>query len=74
MPIFGGKSWLFQRKSWIFPRNLTQTHRNVTLGFLGFFIGPTRVFYFFKVATLTSTILCSRIRPMKTDQAVQDFV
>jgi len=49
---FGGKKTLFPkkldffRKSCIFPQNVSQLHRNLAWGFLGFFSGPSRAFNF----------------------------
>src|SRR6218665_31225 len=42
----------FVGKSWILSGNVSQFHRNMTLGFLGFFYWPSSFSLFFRVATL----------------------
>jgi len=37
MTYFFPKKLDFSRKSWIFSQNVSQLHRNLTWGFLGFF-------------------------------------
>src|SRR6218665_3681594 len=54
--IFAEKIYFFP-KSRIFSQNVGKSHRNLTWGFLGFFSGPSRVFDFFRVATLI--IVCA---------------
>ena len=51
---FSQEKFAFFRKSAIFSRNVPKTYRNLTLGFLGFFIAQSWVFNFFWVATLVS--------------------
>ena len=54
--IFSGKS-CFWGKS-VFATKFRQLQRNLTLGILEFFIGSSRIFLFFRVATL-SAIICT---------------
>ena len=50
--IFLRKIWIFSGKVRFFFKICRKTHRNLTLGFLGFFIAQSWVFNLFWVATL----------------------